>query len=205
MARLTKDEEITRRTYNQLASIWASQHRTGDFWLPELEYFCTLLPSGKVLEVGVGGGRDAKELIARGYKYTGTDVSQELVKLAKKNNPAANFHTRSVYELNFKDPFDGFWCVAMLIHVPRKRINEALHSIKRSVRPGAIGFISIKEGMGEELERKIDLDGDGRLFTYYQRDEFQDILSTDGFEIIKHGYKPHSERSKWLTYHVRRL
>lgn len=42
------------------------------------------MPAGKILEVGSGGGRDAKDLIEMGYEYIGIDISKGLLEEAKK-------------------------------------------------------------------------------------------------------------------------
>ncbi len=89
--KFTKEEEQTMRTYDTIAPDWASNHSSERFWGEEMDRFGELLPSGKVLEIGSGGGRDAKELIAKGYDYIGTDVSQGLLGEAKKLNPDATF------------------------------------------------------------------------------------------------------------------
>lgn len=112
-----------------------------------------LLPTGKVLEIGSGGGRDAKELIAKGYKYTGTDVSKGLLEEARKANPSTVFLRQSVYDLDFPDnTFDGFWASAVLLHIPKDRIDEALSRLRAVVRNDGIGFISIKQGEGQKIE-----------------------------------------------------
>jgi SAM-dependent methyltransferase len=155
------------------------------------------------LEIGCGGGRDAKELIALGYGYVGTDISAGLLEEAKKNNPGATFQQVSLYDLNFTEPFDGFWCAAVLLHIPKRRIDEALQAIKKNIKKGGIGFIAIKEGDGEKMETEGGLDGDGRLFVYWQNDEFKQALTSNGLEVLQEGYYPKSERTKWLTYHIK--
>ena len=203
MTELTKNEEITRQSYNKTANAWTADHWTQKFWGDNFDYFYELLPSGRVLEVGCGAGRDAQDLIKLGYDYLGTDISERLVEEAKKNNPGANFEQVSLYNLDFKEPFDGFWCAAVLIHLPKERIDEALQAIKRNIKAKAIGFIAMKEGVGEGLETRPELDNAQFLFTYYQDDEFREVLSKNGLQVLRQGYMPMSQRTKWLTYHVR--
>jgi len=199
---MTTEELTTLASYNTSAKEWTKDHWTPKFWGDNFDYFHELLPTGRVLEVGCGSGRDAQELIKLGYDYLGTDIAGELVKEARKNNPEAKFEQISLYDLDFERPFDGFWCAAVLIHLPKKRIDEALQAIKSNMRAQAIGFIAIKEGEGERLEARPELSDVEFLFTYYKDDEFREILARNGIATIKKGYMPMSERSKWLTYHV---
>ena len=153
--KLTKREQQTLKSYDQYGKQWAASHLDFDFWVPELKKFKKYLSEGKVLEIGSGGGRDAKELIRAGYEYTGTDISKGLLEAAKKYNPGAKFLLKSVYDLDFpENSFDGFWACAVLLHIPKSRIDEALRQLHKVVKPNGVGFISVKQGVGEETNEK---------------------------------------------------
>ncbi len=166
--------------------------------------FKKLLPSGNVLEIGAGTGRDAKELIALGYDYTGSDVSEELLNIARKEVPAAKFVAQSLYDLNFPKKFDGFWASAVLLHVPKKRIDEAFASIKSTLKPGAVGFISIKDGEGEELQKRkmggIETD---RFFCFWRKDNFDRTLEKHNFKIEYYDHRIVTKNTHWHCYIVR--
>lgn len=194
---LTPKELKTIKYYDNEASNWASGHQTNMFW-GSMDEFYKLLPSGKVIEIGCGGGRDAKDYLVKKYNYIGTDVSAGLLKEAKKLNPKGIFLNQSVYSLNFpENSFDGFWASAVLLHVPKKRISEALNKIHNIVMNNGIGFISLKKGEGERV------DEDDRLFSYYSQEEFDSILQSNGFKIINFGILPMSEKTVWLKYLVK--
>jgi 2-polyprenyl-3-methyl-5-hydroxy-6-metoxy-1,4-benzoquinol methylase len=203
MKKLTDEEKITQQSYDKLAKQWSSKHVTKSFWKEQMTLFNTLLPKGKILEIGAGGGRDAQELIELGYNYIGTDISGGLIAEARKQNPGADFRKISIYDLNFPEKFDGFWCSAMLLHIPRDRLNEALKAIRKNVRQGGIGFISVKKGYGEKIESDVALKNDKRLFVYWQSNEFKQLLKTQGFEILDESERPMSSQTTWLIYIVR--
>jgi len=200
MSELTQEEKITVGSYDRAADVWESNHSTPKFWGANFDKFHGLLPTGRILEIGCGAGRDAQELIKMGYDYFGTDISEGLLNLARKNNPGSNFLQLNAYDLDFTEPFDGFWCAAMLIHIPKARVNEALQSIKRSMKPQAIGFIAVKEGDGEKMESRPDLHDGEFLYSYWHDEEYRRVLDQNGLEVVHHGYMPTSPRSKWLTY-----
>lgn len=203
MKKLSAEEITTNNTYDKQASNWSSKHTSKGFWAKEMKDFADELPNGKLLEIGAGGGRDAKELISAGYDYRGTDISGSLLKIAKANNPNAIFDKVSVYDLNYSTKFDGFWCSAVLLHIPRENIDAALIAIKQSMKTGAIGFISIKEGAGEMMmQDKKSTSNDERYFVFWSDKEFSMVLKNNGYKIIKKGYNPMSKKTKWLTYIV---
>lgn len=197
---LTPEEVITLASYDAAAERWAKEHRTEGFWANEMAEFHSLLPSGRILEIGVGPGRDAGELLELGYDYVGTDISPGLLAQARKSNPGAVFLPKSVYELDYESEFDGFWCAAVLLHIPRSRIDLALKNIRRAMKSSATGFIAIKEGEGEEVE---DGEFGQRLFTYWRNNDFKQVLSKSGFTVVSEDYRPMSERTRWLTYIIK--
>jgi SAM-dependent methyltransferase len=204
--RLTAEEQITVDAYNQHAHDWASKHKTTDFWLTECTAFKELLPSGSVLEIGCGGGRDA-QLLAPNYSYTGADISEGLLKEFKKNHPAVPCVLSDVYNLPFRPGyFDGFWASAVLLHIPKTRIEEALLSLRSSLKQNAIGFISLKRGQGEELVTDQLDDGTPfcRLFSYYDEEEFTQILPKAGFTVVKLDSKK-IVKTTWLLYFVQAM
>ncbi|MDB5161141.1 MAG: Methyltransferase protein [Candidatus Saccharibacteria bacterium] len=203
MSGLTEEEQITLDSYNKLAKPWSDGHLVYDSWQEDLVEFQKLLPKGSVLEIGCGGGRDAKTLIGAGYDYLGTDISDGLLTEARKNCPNGKFEQVSLYDLDFANSFNGFWCSGVLHHVPRERIAEAMQAIKQSIKLGAVGFIATKEGSGEKMMQDPKYPGDNRLFVYWQDEEFRDLLASQGFEVLKFTYRPLSETTKWLIYFVR--
>ena len=203
--KLAPQEQRTIDAYDQNAVAWAGSRNKKGVWGNEKKKFYKYLPKGKIIEVGSGGGRDAKELITHGYDYTGTDVSKGLLEEAKKNNPEATFLLQSVYELDFPDEtFDGFWASAVLLHIAKDRIDEALSSIYRILKPGAIGFISLKKGEGE---RFVEGDHVGiqykRFFSFFELDEFSKMLKRNSFEILESYEFDHSNK-KWLAFFVKK-
>jgi len=139
----------------------------------------------------------------------GTDASQGLVEQARKANPEAVFIHQNVYDLDFpENSFDGFWASAVLLHIPKVRIDEALRKIHHVVKSGGVGFISIKEGEGERMmseDAQIGEMGFSRLFSFYSQSEFEEVLKRNGYEVEEFQYRPISEKTKWLVFLVRVL
>lgn len=194
---LTPEEQQTIDWYNNNAREWADTPFIHDIHSTEVERFHKTKPTGKLLEIGCGQGRDAHELIALGYDYTGTDASQALLDIAAKNNPGHPFLLQDLYNLDFPDnSFDAFWCYATLLHVPKARLTEALESIHRVIWSGGRGYISLKEGQGESVDEK------GRYFSYYSEGEFARLLELNGYNVLKHYSYPVTEKRTWLAFHV---
>lgn len=204
---LTPEEEDTVSWYDAHANEWATQHfseKTTGALSREIPNFHKVFPAGRLLEIGCGTGRDAKELIALGYDYVGTDPSEVLLVRARELNPGATFLPVSVYDLDFPThSFDGFWAYASLLHMSPDRLPQAFKRIREVVKPGGKGYIAMKERMPNE---ENGTDETGRYFSYYDSEEFAGILADNGFTVDAHHSTPVAKKDgymrTWLAYHV---
>lgn len=198
---ITDKEDKTIGYYDREANGWVTAHHgdeTESYWKNEMTRFHELLPKGKVLEIGSGSGKDASSLIRLGYEYTGTDASGGLLKIAQERNPEAEFKKISVYDLDYpQQSFDGFWTAATLLHIPKDRIDETLQRIKTQVKPGGVGFITLKAGAGERPDSET-----GRWFSYYSKEEFGEVLKRNSYEVIEEATRK-GEKDWWLCFWVK--
>jgi 2-polyprenyl-3-methyl-5-hydroxy-6-metoxy-1,4-benzoquinol methylase len=193
----------TVKYYDNEANTWSASHGGDDkdsWWKNEMLKFNGYLPSGKIIEIGAGIGKDAQSLISLGYDYVGTDASIGLLELAKQRNPSAQFIQKYAHEL---DPslgeFDGFWASAVLLHIPRDEMIDSLSAISSILKNNGIGFITMKEGDGERIDEKT-----GRLFTYYKEREFRDVLKSTGFSVLEVERRD-TEKDNWLIFYVKKV
>jgi hypothetical protein len=143
-------------------------------------------------------------LVNLGYGYIGTDVSDALLKIARKNLPKQEFICMNLYDLSFPEKFDGFWASAVLLHIPKRRIKEALQKIKSTQKTGAIGFISIKDGEGEQvISKKLDGRTLKRFFALWNRDNFEEVLNKNGYEVLDYDYRIVSANTHWHMFFVK--
>jgi SAM-dependent methyltransferase len=75
-----------REHWREEASRWAAWARTPQhdaYWYYRDAFFALVPPPGRMtLEVGAGEGRVSRDLVARGHRVTGLDITEVLVRLA---------------------------------------------------------------------------------------------------------------------------
>lgn len=128
----------TQETYNAIAYDFSNTRNY--IWqdiLPLLDYS---RKGAKVLDLGCGNGRLFEALKEKQVDYTGVDNSKELLKIAQQKYPQANFQLVNGISLPFKDKtFDIIYCVAVLHHIPSKRLRkDFLLEAKRVLRPNGL-------------------------------------------------------------------
>ncbi len=199
-------EERTVGTYDQNAASWSGDH-AGDDSRRLLELFQGLMPSGSILEIGAGPGSEGKLLSEAGYEYFGTDAAKGMVELAKRRFPELLFEVLNVRDLSKLDrEFDAVWANAVLLHLPKEAVPQSLDDISKVLKPGGIAFIGLKDGQGEEFEIREKGDRtEERIFTYWGKDEFTELLHDHGFEVALYDYAVRSERSKWHRFYARKV
>jgi SAM-dependent methyltransferase len=147
----------TVRSYDATAAEYAAEAAAMPEWVgTEIDAFVTDLGgSGKVLEIGSGGGRDALEFEKRGISVRRTDVSMGFVELLRGNGFEADLLDPLTDDLTDPQrsgtPYDGGWACACLIHVAREDFRTVLGRLASATRIGGRLHASVREGDGEEV------------------------------------------------------
>ncbi|MFH1551826.1 MAG: class I SAM-dependent methyltransferase [bacterium] len=109
------EEKEAEQSYNLMARGYhntrTKKHPQGWFYNEMLEMPATLKLLGnvkgkKILDFGCGTGIYAKLLTRKGAKVKGFDISKEMVKIAKEENPKLDLKIGSGYKIPFKEKFD---------------------------------------------------------------------------------------------------
>jgi len=91
-----------------------------------------------VLDLGCGDGRFFKVLKDKHIKYTGADISQEMLAIAKKQHPDLKFDKIDSIKLPYPDQtFDVVYALSVFHHLPGFRGRaKFLNEIKRVLKIG---------------------------------------------------------------------
>ena len=135
----------------------------------------------EVLDAGCGHGRDMAWLEARGARVTGLDVSPGMLEQARGRvrGPLVEADLR---ELPLADAsFDGVWCNASLLHLPKRDAPRALRELRRVLRDRGRLALTVKLGRGERWHEHDRWPS--RYFAFYEPDELTDMLAVAGFLV----------------------
>jgi ubiquinone/menaquinone biosynthesis C-methylase UbiE len=194
---LTLEETITRDTHDAIASKFAPKVDI-EWWRSEFEKFKRLLPENKVLDLGCGTGSDTHLFLEEGLNYVGVDISQGMLREARKRVPSASFVRMDMYSLGFEsDSFDGFWAPTSLYLIPKKKIDTVLQEIKRVTKNGAVGFVVVPEGHTEGLTPSYKYPQYLTYLARYGKLEFREKLKSNGFDLLEYAYMLLCVQIKW--------
>lgn len=167
--------EFSRRYYRQPSAVtsWADRSLVaGGLFRAEQDLLKQVpFTSGRVLVLGVGGGREAIELAQREFEVTGVDFSPEMVGQARRNAEEKRLHiTLKVSEISqFRSTAQSFevvWLSAgMYSCIPtRKRRIELLKRIEHWLTPG--GHFVCQYLFNPSASLPSRLGTAGKLFAY---------------------------------------
>jgi SAM-dependent methyltransferase len=122
---------------DQYAEWWENPHaEQAEAW----EYFRSVVkPGGSVLDVGCNAGTDLRRMLDAGYTATGIDVSEHALELCRTRCPEARTIAMSMLDLcDFDEQFDGVWVAYSLLHIPFRRVHDALEALASVLHPDGV-------------------------------------------------------------------
>ncbi len=215
----TKIIHKTREDYNRIARYFDSTRNNAG----ELEMFKPFIKNGQnILDWGCGNGRLVLLLKEKRVNYIGTDQSDELLKIAKKNYQKEikegwiKFFSTAKKKKSFsKDFFDLVFMIASFHHLPDKQSRlELLKDVYKQLKPSGKLIITVWNLESDWAKSKIDKswkqigendflvpwktpEGEQlaeRYYHHFPKEELSGLLTEAGFKIKKIDY---SERTNW--------
>jgi SAM-dependent methyltransferase len=193
-----------RDTYNKIAKDWHKDHQADDWWVEGTNKFTSFLkPGDLVLDVGCGGGTKSKYLLGKGLKIVGIDFSDELIKIAQREVPEAEFKVMNMYDAgNLDMKFDGLFAQASLLHIPKKDLPNILHILASKLKPHGFLYVAVKGALPGKPEEETKEENDygypyQRFFSYYSIDELIKHFEDLGLKIVYKDIKTMG-KTDWL-------
>ena len=176
--------KLVKTGYNQCAKNYADNR---DLFKSQkyLEDLAEKLPVGaKILDIGCGSGVPIdKFLLEKGFKVTGVDISEEMVKLAKINLPNGNFFVKDMAEIDFSEcSFNAIVSFYAIFHIPREEhlpLLKKLHTLLKTD-----GYLLITMGSSDWEGTEDDFHGAKMFWSHYGAKKNTELVKNAGFETI---------------------
>lgn len=126
--------------YQKVQNLWGTKPNRYVAKIPKL------INSGKVLDVGVGEGRNALFLAEKGFDVTGIDISkvaiEKFLKNAKNKNLSVEGHVADALEYDPDTNYDVVICTGTIHYFPTARLEELMNKIKGHTKIGGINLLT---------------------------------------------------------------
>ena len=132
-----------------------------------------------VLEIGCGPGTEGLGFVRSGIHYTGVDLSEENVRLARAKG--LDTSTASCRDLPFPDhAFSAIWTMSTLLHIPNSDIDTVLAELVRVAGEGAPIGVGLWSGDDEEGLNPEDLAEPRRFFSLRSDETVRGLFGRHG-------------------------
>ncbi|MEO6684171.1 MAG: class I SAM-dependent methyltransferase [Ginsengibacter sp.] len=180
----------TYQTWNKVASLYQDKFMNLDLYNHTYDFICNLIPKdgAKVFDIGCGPGNITKYLLSKrpDFNIFGIDIAPNMIKLAKKNNPAASFafmNSRHISALETR--YDGIVCGFCLPYLSPSDSKKLIDDCYRLLNKNGLIYLSFVEGDPSKSDYQISSSGDRLFFHFYHLDDLKAHLVNCQFEVLK--------------------
>lgn len=169
-------------SYNRIANIW-NEKRQWHIEKPSIDRFISYLrPHSHIFDIGCGNGMPIDNyLVQQGFKVTGIDISQEMLKYAKINVDFTNTYCENFLTTTISDTFDAVVCWCMLFHLHEDQHDVALIKISHYLNKDGILCITF-------ADQNTVLSSNG-----YQQIDQSTVLSAQFGHSFYHSASPYAD------------
>ncbi|MCU0287199.1 MAG: class I SAM-dependent methyltransferase [Acidobacteria bacterium] len=131
------------KLYSELAHVYHEMYKSIFDYEKEFHFYDTLLRKYKcrdLLEIGCGTGNLAPYFIKAGYKYTGIDLHNEMLQIARENYPETQFIQADMRDLHLFHNCESIIITgrSFCYMAANKDVMTALQSIYRALKEKGI-------------------------------------------------------------------
>ena len=149
-----------------------------------------------ILDAGCGTGQHAMSLTKRGYRITGFDASEVMLRKAKEKAEGVIFHLMDIRNFSLEEKFDACVCMFAVMDylIENEEIQNALANVRRCLNPGGLFLFDFWNGLAvlrilPEARVKI-VAGEGKRvvrFVYPELDAFRHLCKSNYHLIVTQG------------------
>lgn len=179
-------------SWNSLASLYEEKFMDLELYLESYDEFLRLLGNGvRVLDLACGPGNISKYLLSKRPELSilGTDLSPEMIRLARKNNPSAEFAVldgRDIVQTKLK--FDGIIAGFALPYFSKDEADELIKNCGEILQDGGVLYMSFVEGKTADSGWHTGSSGHRVWFHYHQKTWLTTVLLENQFHKIRWMY-----------------
>lgn len=144
--------------------------------------------NASILDIACGPGNITKFLLDKkpDYRILGIDLSSKMLKLAKINNPKAQFQLMDCREIDtIGAKFDGITCGFCLPYLTPQEAINLIANVSKLLKPNGVFYLStMEEDENNKSRYQISSTGDQVYVNYHKEDYLSTALRENNFETL---------------------
>ena len=132
------------KAYNQITHLWENEGFNRENGIVQHKRAVAFVKNkGKALDVGCGcTGRLIDFLLREGFSPEGLDISDEMIRLAKKRHPKVRFHHQDICEWIIEETYDFVTAWDSIWHIPLDQHEKVLTKLISCLNPNGVLIFS---------------------------------------------------------------
>lgn len=181
---MLQKDDINKKTYNAIADIYVEEASLDHEDTSYINSFLETVSGKKILDLGCGPGILSKYLSDLGYDVTGVDFAEQMISIAKKLAPNANFIVSDIANLELDDKFYGIVLAHLLIHFSKDENIQILNKLHNFMNPDASLFIQFSANLTPGIQDEpLDDTGELKMWRYsYDEDSMWQLLDSCNYD-----------------------
>lgn len=176
--------------FNDYAKPYEEKYMNQTRYYDSFNEFCAWIRpmSARVLELACGPGNVTKYLLEQrpDLRLLGTDLAPNMLELARKNNPHANFQLLDIRDIDqLPDQYDAVMCAFGLPYLNKEEAQLFIAKLATKLNPFGVCYLSTMEGNYEDSDwQGPSSGGDRRIFIHFHElDYLQSALEDNGLQV----------------------
>jgi trans-aconitate methyltransferase len=190
--------------FNKYANQYQQKYMNQDLFNDSFDFFCNAIEkeNATILELACGPGNITKYLLDKqpNFRILATDLSVNMIELAKKNNPTAEcllMDCRDIDKITIK--YDAIMCGFCLPYLTKNETLKLIKDTSNLLIQNGILYISTMEDNHNKSKYLKPSSGKGDLLytNYYEAEYLIEALNKANFDLIKKQrkvYKDHNQK-----------
>lgn len=166
-----------------------------------LDFSARYIPSSAhILDIACGPG-DTIHLLQKvneSCSYTGIDLSEKFLQLARSKNPEAEFIRQDIRTLSLKKTFNNILASFCIVHLHKKELPDFIRRLALHLEPEGYLYLSFMEGDSAGFET-TSFSLEEIFFTYYTVDYVVSVLRENGIDVEEISRQDYEEQDGSVT------
>lgn len=182
--------KIAVEVFDKHATLYQEKFMDVDLYGDTFDIFCETIEkqNAELLEIACGPGNITKYLLNKrpDLKILGIDLAPGMIKLAKINNPSAEFRLKDCRQIDtITKKFDAIMCGFCLPYLNKNETIKLLSDASALLNSKGVLYISTMEDDYNKSGFKKGSTGEEIFMYFYKADFLLTILKENNFNILK--------------------
>ena len=180
--------EMAVSLFSRVATQYRDKFMNVEDYSQQLDAFCNdLKQNAQVLELACGPGNITRYLLNRrpDLNILATDLSEEMLVLAREANPQTNFALMDVRDFKkLGQMFDGIICSFGLPYLSKEDAVNMIADASGILLSNSMLYISVMEDEYSKSGLETTASGNTLYIYYHQEDYLREAINTSGFNLV---------------------